>query len=161
MTNLFFKFVPGHSNYDISFAQLILAAANSHSSDSEIATANFEFALDHFKSMHESTGGPSPDSLTYEFFLRTCWRLLPEGETRCKLAGRALSLCAKAGLVTAGICNEAAKSDLTGVLEQLDTTEETRRDLIGCIPDDWCRNVPKRRRKKEVNLGLSRRKFMR
>jgi len=135
---------------------LILAAATSHNTDAEIDTKNFQFALEHFQTLHTPEAGLTPDSLTYEFFLRACQRLLPRGQTRSDLVGKVISLCSKAGLVTSEIVCEAAKSDFNTVLERLDTTEESRRDSIVYIPDDWCRKVPKRRRKKEVDLGYVR-----
>ncbi|CAJ1895205.1 unnamed protein product [Cylindrotheca closterium] len=136
-----------------TFNWLILAAANSLSSDAEIDAEKFGFALEHFQKLHAPDASQKPDSLTYEFFLRACHRLLPRGETRTELVGKVLSLCSKRGMVTTEIVSEAAKSDFSTVMERLDTTEQSRKDSIVYIPDDWCHNVPKRRRMKEVHLG--------
>lgn len=99
-------------------------------------------ALSHFKALHTNATSANPNCLTYEFFLKACNRLLPEGETRSHLVIKALELCRQRGLVTAQVCREAYKCDSQVVLERLDATPNGGMEDIIVIPDGWCDHVP-------------------
>jgi hypothetical protein len=130
--------------------QLILAAANSFSEEPCRNRESFEVALENFKALHAGTD-IRPDILTYEFFLRTCNRLLPSGNTRSKLVEKAFALCSKRGLVTSAICREAAKSDFHMMLNKLET-RASKVEGMAFIPYAWCEKVPYRKRSQTVSL---------
>jgi hypothetical protein len=135
--------------------QLILATANSFSTEEPYRNKeSFDVALENFKALHTGTD-IRPDILTYEFFLRTCYRLLPEGGTRSKLVEKAIDLCSKRGLVTSTICREAAKSDYSMMMNKLETRANRKEEGMAFIPDAWCYKVPYRKRSQTVSLLAS------
>jgi hypothetical protein len=132
--------------------QVILTAARYLTTSSTDYKEIFEEAVKPFKLLHSNETSASPNSATYEFFLKACFKLLPQGETRSKLVGKALELCRQRGLVTAQVCREAYKSDPKLVLDRFDTTRKGEMEEIAVIPESWCNHVPYRKRNREVKL---------
>ena len=133
--------------------QMILAAARYSPASTQEMKETFEVALHYFKLLHTHAGSAKPNSATYEFFLEACYRILPEGETRKKLARKAFELCIQRGLVTARVCREAFKSDPNLVLKGLNTTLKSEMEGMTVIPESWCNRVPKKRRSTRVELN--------
>lgn len=153
MTTLSFSSFCGLMTVSFFIFQLILAAANSnwnHTTNKEY----FGVALENFKTLHMDSFDAKPDSLTYEFFLRACNRLLPEGETRSKLVEKAFDLCSKNGLVTVSICKEAAKSNLQLMLRKLETTEDSKAEGSAFIPAALSHNIRRRKKSNKVFLKV-------
>jgi hypothetical protein len=132
--------------------QVILTAARASPDSALDMKELFGVALEKFKSLHEDGTPSSPNSATYEFFLKACHRLLPEGETRSKLVDRTLDLCRQRNLVTGQACREAFKCDPLLLFKKLNTSIED--EALGRIqiPASWCSQVPNRWRVREVNF---------
>jgi hypothetical protein len=133
--------------------QVILAAARYLPTSLLDYKVIFEEAVKPFKLLHTNETSAIPTSATYEYFLKACFKLLPAGETRSKLVGKALELCRQRGLVTGQVCREAYKSDPKLVLARFDTTRKGEMEEIVVIPENWCNHVPYRRRIREVKLN--------
>jgi hypothetical protein len=132
--------------------QVILTAARATPDSALDMKELFSVALKKFKSLHEDGTASSPNSATYEFFLKACHRLLPEGVTRSKLVDRALDLCRQRALVTGQACREAFKCDPSLLFNKLNTSIEDEAAELVVIPASWCSQVPHRWRVREVRL---------
>jgi hypothetical protein len=132
--------------------QVILTAARATPDSALDMKELFGVALEKFKSLHEDETLASPNSATYEFFLKACHRLLPEGVTRSKLVDRALDLCRQRALVTGQACREAFKCDPILLFKKLDTSIEDEAVGRVFIPTSWCNQVPNKWRVREVKL---------
>jgi pentatricopeptide repeat protein len=131
--------------------QMILTAVHSESESPDVNKIAFQVALKNFRTLHTYDTNARPDILTYEFFLRTCHKLLPTGDTRRNLVDKAFNLSCNHRLVTASICKEAAKSDLKLIQDKMGT--EGKADGAVIIPDNWSEEVPHRMRSESVILG--------
>jgi hypothetical protein len=105
----------------------------------------FDLVLDTFKMFHGDNPIASPNTSTYEIFLRACNRL-PRGDVRAKLATKAFALCRKNGLVTMKVCRLLHESSPQWALSELNTSEEGMIQNLFMIPDSWEKNVRKRRK---------------
>jgi hypothetical protein len=132
---------------------MILVAGRSHPRSPQESREAIDLALHQFKLLHANTTLQEPDSSTYEFFLLTCFRLLPHGATRSKLVTKALELGRHRGLISGQACREAYKSDPSLVLAMFDTTRESKATDFVVIPLDWCKSIPYKKRARKVKLG--------
>jgi hypothetical protein len=105
----------------------------------------FNLALNTFKMFHGENPVASPNTSTYEIFLRACNRL-PVGEVRSKLAIKAFTLCRSNGLVSPKVCRQTYQASPEWALMELKTTEKGMIQNTFMIPDVWKKNVPNKQR---------------
>jgi pentatricopeptide repeat protein len=134
---------------------VILAAARSPSSLEGDRREHFNLALEYFRGLHDPENESKPNSFTYSYFLKACRMLLPEGNARQKLVGKAFELGQQSGLVLRDVLLEAFLADPELALRALEEAGvKVDNDIVPFIPDKWCVNVP--RRKRFTNIDLQR-----
>jgi hypothetical protein len=139
--------------------KVVLAAAKSNPSAS---LRNFNIAVAAFKALHSNDDEQSPNSNTYEYFLRACSRQLPAGDSQTTWTHRAFTLCRERGLVTPLLIKQVC-CVLPGIVEELEkaprfATMGDRKLSDGphnlyVIPGSWCRAVSDKDRSKKVEVG--------
>lgn len=139
------------------FCQLILAAAKSNPSNNMRA---FNIAVGAFKALHSSTD--RPNSATYEYFLRACSRLIPDGVSQTEWTHRVFLVCRQRGLVTPliirlvccflpEIIEELEKAPRFGTMG--DRKLSGRPPNVYIIPASWCSATPAKDRRQRVEIG--------
>jgi hypothetical protein len=142
--------------------QLILVASRSCAST---PTDDFKVALSNFKALHSAPELPDVNSVTYEYFIRACERLLPVGDVQTKLAEQAFSLCRQKGLVTPQIIKqthcfiptivdelEKVKASSFATMGDMAAGKTQSQQIELMLPESWCASVPERLRQRKVHL---------
>jgi len=143
--------------------QLILAAARSKPSTD---MRGFKIAVAAFKALHQNNDQQNPNSTTYEYFLRACARLIPDGESQAMWTQRAFTECRQRGMVTPRIVRRVCDV-LPEVVDELEKnprfqTMGDREMSDGSrssydIPASWCHALPRKDRSRKVEIGEHRR----
>jgi len=142
-----------------SYNAMILAAARTSPFGS---MSNFEVALTTFKELHSDPNKPNPNSVTYEYFVQACTRLLPAGDVRDKLIRQAFDLSRQKGFVTPYLVAQVhcLLPDVVDLLERaphfntMADKKLSRRKHpdYKLLPEEWCSSVPLKYRKRRVEL---------